>query len=168
VPAGHIGKVQYAPARQLLDVTFQRSANSTGGRDGDEVVFFRVPKEVYSELLYLGEDAKTIIDAQGKERHLIGIRFWDIVRIRGTNSGARYRFEYLTQGQSTSQRSISRETVEAMNEGGAGLQKNSKNDLESTLDRIAQNFLGSSQKQEYNNFSTYEEKMQFMKKRGFV
>jgi hypothetical protein len=86
---GHISKIEYAPMRTLMDVHF------TNG--GDEVVFFRVPKETYSELLNL-KDAGTFIDKHGVQRHILGKRFWDIVRVRGTQHSARYKFEYITHG----------------------------------------------------------------------
>jgi hypothetical protein len=94
-PDGHIVSISYAPTRQLLQVEFL---------DGAVVVFFRVPKEVYSELKYLAGDGTAggmpgSDDKYGVFRHDLGRRFWDIVRIRGTLQGSRYPYEYTTAGE---------------------------------------------------------------------
>jgi hypothetical protein len=34
-------------------------------------------------------------DARGIQRHILGIEFWDLIRIRGTVHGTRYKFEYV-------------------------------------------------------------------------
>jgi hypothetical protein len=97
--AGHITSIEYDPNRQLLDVVFG-GVNGAGKQSrADEVVFFRVPKEVYYELKYLAESGRTQIGADHKtQRSVLGIRFWDIVRVRGTQHVARYRFEYIAHG----------------------------------------------------------------------
>jgi|SRR5262245_1758223 len=89
---GHITYIEYSPRYQLLRVEFET--------DGAVVVFFRVPKEVYSELYYLATSkSKQISTVDGKERHVLGMRFWDIIRIRGNQHGSRYRFEYAIEGE---------------------------------------------------------------------
>jgi len=88
---GHIVEMIYSPTYQLLWVEFET--------DGAIVVFFRVPKEVYSELAYLATTKQTAISAvDGQQRHVLGMRFWDIIRIRGQRSGGRYRYEYQIEG----------------------------------------------------------------------
>jgi len=84
---GHIAKIQYSPRRWLMMVTF---AAKNGGA---VVVYFMVPKEVYSELRLYALSKQTIIQGND-ERHVLGMRFWDIVRIRGTKHGGRYEFKY--------------------------------------------------------------------------
>lgn len=89
---GHIVLIEYSPTYQLLRVEFET--------DGAVVVFFRVPKEVYAELRYLATTGSTQISmVDGKQRHTLGIRFWDIVRIRGQREGSRYRYQYLIDGE---------------------------------------------------------------------
>ena len=85
---GHIADMEYSAYYQLLKVHFVK---------GDAtVVYFRVPSSVFGELYYLAMSKTTQISSVDfTERHVLGIRFWDIVRIRGTLHGSRYRFEYL-------------------------------------------------------------------------
>lgn len=81
--AGHIANLEYALEEQILKVTFA---------NGTVCIFFQVPTAVAGELLYLagkGEDHK-----RSDGRHYLGITFWDLVRIRGQRTGARYPFEY--------------------------------------------------------------------------
>lgn len=86
---GHITHIEYSAYFQLLKVTFAR---------GDVVVYYRVPSTVAGELLHFAETKQTSTNTfDGSERHVLGIRFWDLVRIRGTKHGSRYRFEYLEQ-----------------------------------------------------------------------
>ena len=88
---GHILYMRYAPTYQVLEVEFET--------DNAVVVFFRVPKEVYSELRHLAESGTKLIGADGKPRHALGMRFWDIIRIRGQREGSRYRYEYTMPGE---------------------------------------------------------------------
>jgi hypothetical protein len=91
---GHIAKIDYAPMRQLMSVQFLDEQTDV---PTDEVVFFAVPEPVYAELYYLAESGTGLIDKKGVFRHNLGIRFWDIVRIRGTKHGTRYHGEYITK-----------------------------------------------------------------------
>lgn len=87
--SGHITAISYSAYYQLLKVSF---------RAGAECIYYRVPSTVAGELLKFARGGETMRSAvDGKERHVLGIRFWDLVRIRGTKHGSRYRFEY-TQG----------------------------------------------------------------------
>lgn len=83
---GHITLLEYNAYRQLLRVTF-RVGNSV-------CVFFRVPKTVFGELYSLCDERKIDGSRRNGHNHLLGIRFWDLVRIRGTNHGAKYKFVY--------------------------------------------------------------------------
>lgn len=94
---GHIAKLEYAQYEdgkglgQVLRVTF--SSN------GAVCIFFRVPSAVAGTLLALARSKAKRIGADGKtERHVLGIEFWDLVRIRGQRHGARYPFEYESRG----------------------------------------------------------------------
>ena len=88
--AGHIVGIHYSAYYQLLKVDF---------RSGDTCVYFRVPSTVAAELLSLAEHGHTMMSqVDGTQRHAVGIRFWDLVRIRTTKHGTRYRFEYNSGG----------------------------------------------------------------------
>lgn len=85
---GHILKVEYSVFYKLLRITF-RTNNSV-------VVYMNVPTAVAGELLHLAASNNTQVSANdGKLRHTLGIRFWDLVRIRGTVHGTRYPFKYV-------------------------------------------------------------------------
>lgn len=92
--AGHIVGIHYSAYYQLLKVDF---------RSGDTCVYFRVPSTVAAELLSLAEHGHTMMSqVDGTQRHAVGIRFWDLVRIRTTKHGSRYRFEYGSGGSMSS------------------------------------------------------------------
>lgn len=80
---GHIALLEYSPWYQILRVTFTNN--------GSVVAFFRVPKLVAGTLMSLAQSKATRHDG----RHVLGIYFWDLVRIRGTVHGSRYKFEYV-------------------------------------------------------------------------
>lgn len=80
---GHIKLLEYAPLHQVLRVTFTNN--------GSIVAFFRVPKTVAATLMTLAQTGQTRTDG----RHLLGVYFWDLIRIRGTVHGSRYKFEYV-------------------------------------------------------------------------
>lgn len=87
---GHIKYIEYDGWRMLLRVTFWND---------DIVVYFRVPEAVAGQLAIYAESKQTQIGQDGKtERHLLGIRFWDLVRIRKTVHGSRFRFRYTNIG----------------------------------------------------------------------
>ena len=91
---GSIKTLWYNKTYELLKVEFTNN--------GAIVVFFRLPKEVAGELLALAASKVTQISpVDGTERHALGIRFWDLVRIRGTMHGSRYKFQYTQEGSST-------------------------------------------------------------------
>jgi hypothetical protein len=83
---GHIVNVRYNPTYQVMEVTFVNG--------GTTVTFFRVPKAIPQELEHLARSHSMMRGIDGKMRHGEGIRFWDLVRIRGQRTGARYPFSY--------------------------------------------------------------------------
>lgn len=89
---GHIIKLEYAVLYKILRVTFKKPS-----KGGQVVAYMNVPNPVAGELLYLAESNQTQISAMsGTLRHVLGMRFWDLIRIRGTIHGTRYPFEYVT------------------------------------------------------------------------
>ena len=89
---GHIKKIEYSNMYKLLRVTFRKpSAN------GQVVVYVNVPSGVAAELIHLATVNPTQVSANGNTlRHVLGMRFWDLIRIRGTVHGSRYSFKYVT------------------------------------------------------------------------
>jgi hypothetical protein len=83
---GHIANVRYNPTYQVMEVTFEKR--------GDVVTFFRVPKAIPQEFEHLATSHSMMRGVDGTMRHSIGIRFWDLVRIRGQRTGARFPFAY--------------------------------------------------------------------------
>ncbi len=89
---GHIIKLEYAVMYKILRVTFKKPS-----KGGQIVAYMNVPNPVAGELLYLAESNQTQISATSSTlRHVLGMRFWDLIRIRGTIHGSRYPFEYVT------------------------------------------------------------------------
>lgn len=87
--AGHIARIQYAVREQILRVTFSNN--------GSIALFFRVPTAVAGELLHYAQgknSPRAFSPSTGDMRHILGMRFWDYVRIRGVPHGARYPWEY--------------------------------------------------------------------------
>lgn len=69
-------------------------------RDGTVCVYFDVASTVGHQLITLGRRGTTQISAvDGKQRHAVGIRFWDLVRMRGHHTGAQFKFEYYRSGR---------------------------------------------------------------------
>lgn len=86
---GHIRKLEYNSATLVLRVTFTNNGNMAA--------YFRVPSVVAGELLYLAKtDSKQISTRTYNYVHTLGVRFWDLVRIRGTIHGSRFAFVYTT------------------------------------------------------------------------
>ena len=89
---GHIIKLEYAVLYKVLRVTFRKPS-----KGGQVVAYLNVPAPVAGELLYLAESNQTQVSANsGTLRHVLGMRFWDLIRIRGTIHGTRYSFNYVT------------------------------------------------------------------------
>jgi hypothetical protein len=144
---GHIYNIRYSPSYQVLWVEFDN--------DGAVVVFFRVPKEVYSELYHLAiSKSMAISSVDGTQRHVLGMRFWDIVRIRGQRTGGRYRYEYAVEGErkSTPPDIVSTKIYDTD---------------EQIYDKMAQNMLTGEQLNKYHN-ATVQEKEKILKKAGIL
>ena len=97
---GHIAMLEYAQREHILRVTFTNN--------GAVCIFFDVPTAVAGELIHLA-DKNTTRHKDG--RHMLGIRFWDYIRIRGTQHGAKYPFEYESHGSGTVVQGRGRNTV---------------------------------------------------------
>ena len=96
---GHISQVEYAQKEHILRITFTNN--------GAICLFFDVPTAVAGELIYLAKSKRTRHDG----RHILGVRFWDYIRIRGTQHGAKYPFEYESHGSGTIVQGNGRHTV---------------------------------------------------------
>lgn len=85
---GHIAKVEYAIKEQILRVTFTNN--------GSICLFFRVPSAVAGSLLRFAMTKQTSgrFHSNGEPKHTLGIVFWDYIRIRGNQHGAKYPWEY--------------------------------------------------------------------------
>lgn len=102
---GHIAKLEYAPMRQLMLVTFTN--------DDSVFVYYRIPSSLYGELYWLAKNnTKQISTSDGKMRHALGIHFWELVRIKGTLRSGRYKYALYKEG--TAQRSTYNETQQKM------------------------------------------------------
>lgn len=87
---GHIKFMAYAMQEQILKVYFE---------SGSVCLFFRVPDVIAGTFQYLAVSGQTegvhrTGPKKGQPRHSLGVRFWDYIRIRGSQHGARYPFEY--------------------------------------------------------------------------
>lgn len=96
---GHISLVEYAQKEHILRVTFTNN--------GAVCVFFEVPTAVAGELIHLAKSKRTRHDG----RHVLGVRFWDYIRIRGTQHGAKYPFAYESHGAGTIVQGMGRRAV---------------------------------------------------------
>jgi hypothetical protein len=85
---GHINWLEYNPMRQIMMVEFNT--------DQAIVVYFQVPKNVWHILSYHAETGGQRYDG----KHLLGVEFWNYVRIRGQIVGSRYRYVYTQDGNS--------------------------------------------------------------------
>lgn len=97
---GHIAMLEYAQKEHILRVTFTNN--------GAVCVFFDVPTAVAGELIHLADKNAT---RQKDGRHLLGVRFWDYIRIRGTHTGAKYPFAYESHGTGTIVQGLARRTI---------------------------------------------------------
>lgn len=84
---GHIKALSYNALYMLFMVEFTNR--------GDVVVFFNLPANVASTLMYLAKnDTMAVSPVDGTQRHAVGVQFWNLVRVRGTVHDTRYPFEY--------------------------------------------------------------------------
>ena len=106
---GHIALLEYAQKEHILRVTFTNN--------GAVCVFFDVPTAVAGELIHLAKSKRTRHDG----RHILGVRFWDYIRIRGTQHGAKYPFEYESHGSGTIVQGYGRHAVKLTGENARAL-----------------------------------------------
>ena len=84
---GHIKAITYNSLYMLLMVEFTNR--------GDVCVFFNLPANVASTLLYLAKNnTMAPPDKNGRERHAVGVEFWNLVRVRGSIHDTRFPFQY--------------------------------------------------------------------------
>ena len=81
----HIARIEYSDTWMLLRVTFSN--------DGTMVVYSDVPRTIFDMLKACGDKLGWGVDR--KEHSLVGIRFWDYVRVRGSRHLNRYRMTHL-------------------------------------------------------------------------
>ena len=87
---GHIAELSYNAKYMLLKVRFAKSYNLP-----DTVVFFNLPANTAVTLMYLGKNGTMAPpDRNGRERHAVGVEFWNLVRVRGTIHQTRFQFMY--------------------------------------------------------------------------
>jgi hypothetical protein len=84
MPQGHISAIRYNPSKQVMEVTFTNKGNT--------VIFFRIPNNFYLSFEHYAMSNAMGLGVDGKPRHLVGIRFWDLIRIRGQREGGRYPY----------------------------------------------------------------------------
>lgn len=106
---GHISQIEYAQKEHILRVTFTNN--------GAVCVFFDVPTAVAGELIHLAKSKRTRHDG----RHILGVRFWDYIRIRGTQHGAKYPFAYESHGTGTIVQGYGRHAVKLTAENARAL-----------------------------------------------
>lgn len=96
---GHIKLVEFAVAERMLRVTFTNN--------GAVVVYKDVPTYVAGTLLHWAKTKELAVSGRRKgymrgnkvvDRHQLGVSFWDLIRIRGHQHGAKFPFEYVTHG----------------------------------------------------------------------
>lgn len=85
---GHIGRLEYNTRTLVLRVTFNTN--------GSVVAYMGVPSTVVGELFVHAttKDTMNSLYQPGKQVHVLGSRFWDLIRYRGSIHGGRYEFAY--------------------------------------------------------------------------
>lgn len=84
-PGGHITKIEYNYESKVMRVTFRND-----GRRGNQCLFVGVAAVIANQLLMLAAEGSMRADG----RHLVGIKFWELVRIKHQRTGARLPFSY--------------------------------------------------------------------------
>lgn len=148
---GHILNMIYNSRRQVLFVDFE-SDNAT-------VAYFRVPVSLFAELrnYAISDSGRVEMLKNGKRifRHILGIEFWNLIRIRGTRTGGRYKYEYVTDIVGAAQ-----PETEPVDVSG---------DISSEdFDRLANTFLDGTQKAAYSQMKGITAKEKFLKRHGIL
>ena len=128
---GHIAMLEYAQREHILRVTFTNN--------GAVCIFFDVPTAVAGELIHLA-DKNTTRHKDG--RHMLGIRFWDYIRIRGTQHGAKYPFEYESHGSGSIVQGQARRTIVLTGDKIMSLLSRDKKKAEDLLSRKVMSLFG--------------------------
>lgn len=91
IDKGHIKRIEYTSREQVMRVTFWNDA---------KVIYFRVPTACAGMLLHFAKDNYEVAPDKetGRSRHVLGVAFWNYVRIRGQIHGSRYPFQYEQHG----------------------------------------------------------------------
>lgn len=85
---GHIKHLWYNAVYTLLKVQFWNDTICC---------FFNVPGNVAQLLMHYAENNTLAAPGKGgKVRHALGVEFWNLIRVRGTQHLTRYPFEYVT------------------------------------------------------------------------
>ena len=87
-PEGHIKRVDYNYGTRIMRVNFKKYDRWC--------CYFFVPTQIYETLKKLSEGMPVRMGYGNVPRHLVGIYFWDLVRVRGTIHGNRYECCYTT------------------------------------------------------------------------
>lgn len=123
-PEGHIERVEYNNSSKIMRVSFVT--------DGAIACYFYVPAEIYQTLKHLSDGMPTRTGRDGKPRHLVGIYFWNLVRVRGTIHGNRYQCCYVSSGDGGGYVKVpnaSKEDVSRMEEEDAAKRRGVEADL---------------------------------------
>ena len=142
-PAGHIEKVDYNNTSKIMRVKFRSG-------DGETACYFYVPADIYFTLEHLSDGMPTRKDRRNIERHLVGIYFWDLVRIRGTVHGNRYQCCYVTSGDGggyVKSKDSSKEYVEFMKRRDEAERRSIENKLRNDGQDKAADALGGKHKE---------------------
>ena len=116
----HIQSMAYADRWNLLKVRFTN--------DDTEIVYTRVPANVFEILRGHAERKSRGIGVDGKEHSKVGMAFWDYVRIRGTRQGVQYPAYYLS-GAPSANKGLGGKAAAAEGTAVAGTQRTGKDGL---------------------------------------
>lgn len=128
---GHIAMLEYAQRERILRVTFTNN--------GAVCLFFDVPTAVAGELIHLAHTNST---RHKDGRHMLGVRFWDYIRIRGTQHGAKYPFEYESHGSGSIVQGQARRTIVLTGDKIMSLLSRDKEKAEDLLSRKVMSLFG--------------------------
>lgn len=88
--ASHIKKITYNAQYMVMRVEFTNK--------GDICAFFNVDADTAARLLTYAENGTMgVSSVDGRKRHMVGIEFWNLVRVRGTLHDTRFPFQYTTE-----------------------------------------------------------------------
>ena len=156
---GHIKNLYYSPSHKMMWADFRT--------DDAVVVYLYVPMPLFAELQALAISGATSINSfDGSTRHVLGIRFWDLVRIRGQRYGSRYPFHYQLEGNYEAKGTEFTREREADRAAGPGV-KVADTD-EELYDRMARNMLSNKNLDEYNKLKDVKDKEKLLRKEGIL